>query len=96
MQAAQGENPLLRRVQFFPAGEFRSGDTRPEEVPAWRIDAASAAAVIQRFNDRQKPLVIDYEHQTLNKEKNGQPAPAAGWPRSLEWVEGEGCSAWSK
>lgn len=90
VQAAQGDNPLLRRVQFFPAGEFRSGDTRPEEVPAWRIDAASAAAVIRRFNDRQKPLVIDYEHQTLNKEKNGQPAPAAGWPRSLEWVEGEG------
>ncbi len=90
VQAAQGENSLLRRVQFFPAGEFRSGDTRPEEVPAWRIDAASAAAVIQRFNDRKKPLVVDYEHQSLNKEKNGQPAPAAGWPKSLEWVEGEG------
>ncbi|WOI46977.1 phage protease [Acidovorax sp. BLS4] len=87
---AAGGNGLMRRVQFFPAGEFRSGDVRPEEVPAWRIDAASAAAVIQRFNARQKPLVVDYEHQTLHKEKNGQPAPAAGWPRSLEWVEGEG------
>ena len=90
VQAAGAADGLMRRVQFFPAGEFRSGDTRPEEVPSWRIDAASAALVIERFNARRKPLVVDYEHQTLNKEKNGQPAPAAGWPKSLEWVEGEG------
>ncbi|UJB63581.1 phage protease [Acidovorax sp. YS12] len=90
VQAAGAADGLMRRVQFFPAGEFRSGDTRPEEVPAWRIDAASAALVMERFNARRKPLVVDYEHQTLNKEKNGQPAPAAGWPKSLEWVEGEG------
>lgn len=88
VQAAGADG--LHRVQFFPAGEFRSGDVRPQEVPAWRIDAASAALVIERFNARKKPLVIDYEHQTLNKEKNGQPAPAAGWPKSLEWVEGQG------
>ena len=88
VQAAGADG--LHRVQFFPAGEFRSGDVRPQEVPAWRIDAASAALVIERFNARKKPLVIDYEHQTLHKEKNGQPAPAAGWPKSLEWVEGQG------
>lgn len=92
VQAAGTADGLMRRVQYFPAGEFRSGDTRPDDVPAWRIDAASAARVIERFNARlaRKPLVIDYEHQTLHKEKNGQPAPAAGWPKSLEWVEGEG------
>ena len=92
VQAAGTADVLMRRVQYFPAGEFRSGDTRPDDVPAWRIDAASAARVIERFNARlaRKPLVIDYEHQTLHKEKNGQPAPAAGWPKSLEWVEGEG------
>ena len=92
VQAAGAADGLMRRVQYFPAGEFRSGDTRPDDVPAWRIDAASAARVIERFNARlaRKPLVIDYEHQTLHKEKNGQPAPAAGWPKSLEWVEGEG------
>ncbi|QEA14269.1 phage protease [Comamonas flocculans] len=90
VQAAGDSAGLLRRVQFFPAGPFRSGDTRPEDVSAWRIDAASAARVIERFKARRKPLVIDYEHQTLHKEKNGQPAPAAGWPKSLEWVEGQG------
>ncbi len=90
VQAAGAADGLMRRVQYFPAGPFRSGDTRPEDVPAWRIDAASAALVIERFKARRKPLVVDYEHQTLNKEKNGQPAPAAGWPKSMEWVEGEG------
>jgi len=90
VQAAGAADGLLRRVQYFPAGEFRSGDIRPEDVPAWRIDATSAAKVIERFKARRQPLVVDYEHQTLNKEKNGQPAPAAGWPKSLEWVEGEG------
>lgn len=92
VQAAGAGEGLLRRVQFLPAGSFRSGDTRPEDVPAWRIDAASAALVMERFNARlaRKPIVVDYEHQTLHKEKNGQPAPAAGWPKTLEWVEGEG------
>jgi phage I-like protein len=92
VQAAGAGAGLMRRVQYFPAGEFRSGDVRPADVPAWRIDAASAARVIERFNARmaRKPLVVDYEHQSLHKEKNGQPAPAAGWPKSLEWVEGEG------
>jgi phage I-like protein len=37
--------------------------------------------------------VIDYEHQTLNKEKNGQPAPAAGWMRELRWLDGKGLYA---
>ena len=60
---------------------------------AWRIDAASAQHVIQRFKARGKPPVIDYEHQTLHKEENGQPAPAAGFFRSLEWREGEGLFA---
>lgn len=90
VQAAGAADGLLRRVQYFPAGEFRSGDIRPEDVPAWRIDAASAAKVIERFKARRKPLVVDYEHQTIHKEQNGQPAPAAGWPKSMEWVEGEG------
>ena len=34
--------------------------------------------------------MIDYEHQTLNKATNGQPAPAAGWFKGLEWREGQG------
>ncbi|KAF1024262.1 MAG: hypothetical protein GAK37_03160 [Pseudomonas sp.] len=77
-------------VQLTPAGEFRPMDGRPMNVPAWRIDAASAAAVIEQRKARKTPPVIDYEHQTLKKEENGQPAPAAGRLQELEWREGSG------
>lgn len=80
-------------LQFCPAGEFRPSDGREMQVPAWRINAALAARVIDRFNARKTPPVCDYEHQTLRKEENGQPAPAAGWFRALEWREGQGLYA---
>ncbi|HSX60260.1 MAG TPA: phage protease [Tahibacter sp.] len=77
-------------IQVTPAGEFRPIDGREMKVPAWRINAALAARVIDRFRARRVPPVIDYEHQTLRKEQNGQPAPAAGWFRGLSWREGKG------
>ncbi len=77
-------------LQLTPAGEFRATDGRPADVAAWRIDAASAAVLAARFSARRPPPVIDYEHQTLNKERNGQPAPAAGRLRELLWREGSG------
>ena len=80
----------LYLVQFTPSGNFSPSDGRPMDVPSWHINAQLAADVIARNRARLKPVVIDYEHQTLNKEKNGQPAPAAGWLRELRWVEGKG------
>ncbi|MDD5031174.1 MAG: phage protease, partial [Rhodoferax sp.] len=80
-------------LQLTPAGEFLPSDGRALESPPWRIDAASAQAVIDRFHALSQPPVIDYEHQTLNKEKNGQPAPAAGWMRDLRWIDGKGLYA---
>lgn len=82
----QAEGSLVR-IQVTPAGLFQPADGRPLDVPGWYIDAASAQLVIERFNARRQPMVIDYDHQTLNKEKNGQPAPAAGWFKRLEWDE---------
>ncbi len=38
-------------------------------------------------------LPLDYEHQTLNSESNGQPAPAAGWATRFEWRPGAGLFA---
>lgn len=87
--SAPGDDGLTL-VQFTPAGEFLPGDGRQLDVPSWRIDASSAQAVIARHSARAQPVVIDYEHQTLNKEKNGQPAPAAGWLRELRWIDGQG------
>ena len=80
-------------LQVTPAGTFKPNDGRELKPGAWHISAASAQLVIERFKARGKPPVIDYEHQTLKKEQNGQPAPAAGWIRDLRWVEGQGLYA---
>lgn len=87
--AAQADDGLTL-IQFMPAGEFGPSDGRTMDVPAWRIDADSARSVMAQHAARRNPVVIDYEHQTLLKEQNGQPAPAAGWLRELRWVDGEG------
>lgn len=90
-----GEDGRLR-IQVTPDGEFRASDGRPEDVPAWQMTQANAQLVISRHAARQTPTVIDYEHQTLYKEKNGQPAPAAAWFQSYEYEPGKGLFAWVK
>jgi len=80
-------------IQLTPAGTFKARDGRPVGIAGWVMDAASAALVIARAALRKTPFVIDYEHQTLASEKNGLPAPAAGWFSKLEWREGDGLYA---
>ncbi|MGS1014107.1 phage protease [Rhodanobacter sp. UC4450_H17] len=80
-------------VQLTPAGDFLPSDGRELKVPHWHIDQAVASRVIARFNNRKNPAVVDYEHQTLHKEQNGQPAPAAAWITALSWREGQGLFA---
>lgn len=83
-------------IQLTPAGYFRARDGRPKNVPSgWYIDAAIAERVIAYSLNTDGDFVIDYEHQTLNSEKNGQPAPAGGWWKSanMEWREGQGLFA---
>ena len=89
---AAGADGLIE-IQVTPAGAFRARDGRPTSVDAWKIDASIAAQLIERFRKNQTPRVIDYEHQTLQAEENGQPAPAAGFIRDLEWREGRGLFA---
>lgn len=79
-------------LQITPAQDFTPVDGREMDVAAWRINQAIAGRVIAAFNAQQPP-VIDYEHQTLHKEANGQPAPAAGWMHGLRWIEGRGLFA---
>lgn len=83
----------LIEMQLMPAGDFRPADGREMLVDHWHIDAAVAQRVIERFRAQRQPPVVDYEHQTLLTETNGQPAPAAGWIRDLVWKEGEGLFA---
>ena len=77
-------------MQLMPAGDFRPSDGRTIPVAHWHIDQAVASKVIGRFAARKNPAVVDYEHQTLHKETNGQPAPAAAWIKGLVWHEGRG------
>ena len=79
-------------MQVTPAQDFTPADGREMDVPAWRINEAIAGRVIAAYNPAQPP-VIDYEHQTLHKEANGQPAPAAGWIHGLRWLDGKGLYA---
>lgn len=81
--------PAPGRIQLFPAGEFSARDGRPGtlkgvKAKAWTLTFENAAAVIARWQQRGTPLVVDYEHQTINAAENGKPAPAAGWIESLE------------
>jgi len=66
-------------LQLTPAGAFRARDGRPEGVDAWIVNDDNAPALLAALAAHQDRIVIDYEHQTLYTETNGQPAPAAGW-----------------
>lgn len=80
-----------RRVQLMPLGRFKARDGRPHHVAAgsWRLDVEDARRVLALLATRQTDVVVDYEHQTLHSEKNGQPAPAAGWIKPSNIVLGE-------
>lgn len=80
-------------VQLFPVGEFRARDGRPGKGKSWRLTESVARQVMAAASRRKTPFVIDYEHQTLLAEKNGRPAPAAGWFSNLDWRAGKGLYA---
>lgn len=82
-----------REFRILPPGMFRSAkDSRPENLPGWKLDAEIAQRLIAA-SASVDDLVIDYEHQTLNTVKNGLPAPAAGWFNRMEWRDGQGLFA---
>jgi phage I-like protein len=74
-------------IQLLPAGKFAAVDGRPGPGKKWKTDKNVAARLIAQLGARKNPLNIDYEHQSLNTEANGQPAPAAGWFKNIEWRE---------
>ncbi|MDK2598657.1 phage protease [Pseudoalteromonas obscura] len=85
------------RVLIIPDGLFSGHDGRPKDVESghWLMDAAAFQFLQLHAEQRPNDYLFDYEHQTLHKEKNGQPAPAAGWfkPDALQYVPGEGVYA---
>ena len=73
----------------MPAGTFHAPRGAAEGTGPWHLSAEAAQAIISLAAARSTDIAIDYEHQILYSEKNGQPAPASGWvdPRSLEYRE---------
>ncbi|MBS0599544.1 MAG: phage protease [Proteobacteria bacterium] len=90
--ATTADAPGATRIwlQLTPAGDFAPSDGRELPVARWHVDARTAAATIAAFRARKTPPVIDYEHQTLLAEGNGQPAPAAGRLVDMQWRDGQG------
>jgi phage I-like protein len=88
-------NNNTSRVQLLPDGEFAAKDGRPFEVPGgkWLMDALAYTNIQTNVTERSNDFHFDYEHQTLNSDANGKPAPAAGWFNELEYVPGEGLFA---
>ncbi|MEQ5285545.1 MULTISPECIES: phage protease [Providencia] len=78
--------PGSNKIQLLPAGKFRSTDIRPEECESWVLTPELAQQLIGRAKLVKNDFLIDYEHQSLHTEKNGQPAPAAGWFKGANLV----------
>ena len=70
-------------ILLLPAGVLAARDGR-----RWTHDDPAAVLAATRARAGGTPLVIDYEHQTDWSEKNGQPAPAAGWIHEVEVRDG--------
>jgi phage I-like protein len=85
----------IDRVQLLPSGLFASKDGRPEDVAGgkWLMDQLAFEQLKANAALRENDYHFDYEHQTMYTEKNGKPAPAAGWFKDFEYVEGEGLFA---
>lgn len=84
-----GHGETTGRIQLFPFGTFAARDGRPGNIKgatakAWRLTTEDAQALVKNWGQRKTRVVVDYEHQTHLSEKNGQPAPAAGWIAGLE------------
>ena len=79
-------------TQLLPAGEFNGRDGRPGKGLTWKLSDVAGRALAAKLNQRHAKtrFNLDYEHQAMLAEENGQPAPASGWVTKFEWRDGEG------
>lgn len=82
-------------THLLPAGEFKGRDGRPGKDLTWKLSDAQGRALAARLNARHASVQfnLDYEHQTMLADQNGQPAPASGWATKFEWRDGLGLFA---
>lgn len=83
------------KAQLLPYGEFAARDGRPGPGKTWKVDNDTGRLIASRLTAiaERTPIVIDYEHQTLTAAEKGHQAPAAGWIKSVEWLDGRGAFA---
>lgn len=80
-------------AHIFPDGKFRADDGRPArdtegKVQDWRMDAEIAAGLIADLEKSGKPILYDYEHNSLFGDSE-----AAGWITKLVYVAKRGMFA---
>ncbi len=68
-----------KEIHIVPIGEWKER--------GFRISKEDCDDIVRNFESFGIKLVIDYEHQSLHTQWNGQPAPAAGWIGKLELRE---------
>ncbi|WP_372404955.1 phage protease [Acinetobacter piscicola] len=91
---ASALNQSDNRLVLIPEGQFSGLDGRPHDAPYWKLTAERGRQIALALNNRAIDLVIDYEHGTLKSQTDGKPAPASGWIKSFEYVDGVGlCSS---
>ncbi|NDY57406.1 hypothetical protein G3N56_11705 [Desulfovibrio sulfodismutans] len=72
--------PVPEWVHLLPLGDIACRDGRGP----YRLDDPQGVIAATTAHQRGVPLPIDYDHQLLYSEKNGRPAPAAGWITDLD------------
>lgn len=82
MELAATESPGTREqwIHVLPSGTFFGKDRRGP----WKLTNAAAVIKASQRYAGSNQIPIDYEHQIIKAEKNGLPAPAAGWIDGLE------------
>lgn len=94
---AKQDYPEGCNVHILPDGVFRSDDGRPAsltngQLTDWVVDAAVGADLIAQLEASGKPILYDYEHNSLWGDSR-----AAGWITKLVYVAGRGlfgCCEW--
>ncbi|WP_282047310.1 phage protease [Roseibium album] len=71
-------------ICILPKGTIKPRDGRGP----WRLERPHQVIANTRRYHGQHNMLVDYEHQSIHSEKNGQPAPAAGWIVGLEALDG--------
>lgn len=86
-------NASSNRLVLIPEGIFRGIDGRPTDAPHWNLTPERGREIATVLNQRNIKMVIDYEHATLKAQESGREAPAAGWLKTFEYIDGVGlCS----